>query len=93
MPNVGSAYVTLMPSMKGFAAGVNKGISGIDTSSSGKAIGVKTAKGFAGGFASGGIVIGAAAAVANQGDGSGIRLHEPRHLARGHHAQLPEGHG
>lgn len=66
MPNVGSAYVTLMPSMKGFAAGVNKGISGIDTSSSGKAIGAKTAKGFAGGFASGGIVIGAAAAVANK---------------------------
>lgn len=66
MPNVGSAYVTLMPSMKGFAAGVNKGISGIDTSSSGKAIGAKAAKGFAGGFASGGIVIGAAAAVANK---------------------------
>ena len=43
MPNVGSAYVTLMPSMKGFAAGVNKGISGIDTSPNGKAIGVKTA--------------------------------------------------
>lgn len=66
MPNVGSAYVTLMPSMKGFAAGVNKGISGIDTSPSGKAIGVKTAKGFAGGFASGGIVIGAAATVMNK---------------------------
>lgn len=66
MPNVGSAYVTLMPSMDGFAAGVNKGISGIDTSQSGKAMGAKTAKGFAGGFASGGIVIGAAAAIANK---------------------------
>ena len=66
MANVGSAYVTLMPSMKGFTAGVNKGISGIDTTASGKAMGIKTAKGFSGGFASGGIVAGAAMAVATK---------------------------
>lgn len=66
MPNVGSAYVTLMPSMKGFAAGVNKSISGIDTTASGKAMGIKAAKGFSGGFASGGIIAGAAMAVATK---------------------------
>lgn len=66
MPNVGSAYVTIMPSMKGFAAGVNKGISGIDVTASGKAMGIKAAKGFSGGFASGGIIAGAAMAVASK---------------------------
>lgn len=63
MTNLGTAYVSVMPSMKGFGAAVESGMSSIDTSKSGSAMGQKAAGGFAGGLAKGGAIAGAAAAV------------------------------
>lgn len=64
--NLGTAYVSVMPSMKGFGKAVESGMSGIDTTSAGTSMGQKTAKGFAGGMASEGVVIGAASAIATK---------------------------
>ena len=66
MSNLGTAYVSVMPSMKGFGAAIESGMSGIDTTSAGNKMGEKAASGFAGGMAKNGIVMGAASAMATK---------------------------
>lgn len=67
MTNLGTAYVSVMPSMKGFGAAVENGMSGVDTTRAGAAMGRKAATGFAGGLAKSGVIIGAASAIASRG--------------------------
>lgn len=64
--DLGTAYVSVMPSMKGFGKAVESGMSGVDTSKAGGSMGKKAAQGFAGGMASEGLVIGAASALATK---------------------------
>lgn len=61
--SVGTAYLTLIPSMNGFERKVNSQLAGMSTASGSRAMGRKAADGFAGGMASGGVVVGAAAAI------------------------------
>ncbi|MBQ6411115.1 MAG: tape measure protein [Atopobiaceae bacterium] len=64
--NLGTAYVSVMPSMQGFGAAVESGMSGIDTSKAGASMGSKAAAGFAGGMAKNGAIIGTASALATK---------------------------
>lgn len=64
--NLGTAYVSVMPSMKGFGAAVESGLSGIDTTGAGTEMGQRAANGFAGGMAKGGAIMGAASALATK---------------------------
>lgn len=57
-----SAYITLIPSLKGAQASIAKQLGGIDTTSAGNAIGKKAGAGFLGGFA----VAGAVGAIASK---------------------------
>lgn len=68
--DLGTAYVSVMPSMKGFGPAVQSGLSGIDTSASGDAMGKKAADGFAGGLAKSGAIVGAAAALTEKALGA-----------------------
>lgn len=61
--NLGTAYVSVMPSMQGFGSAVEAGLSGVDTSSAGTKMGERAGSGFAGGLAKGGAIMGAASAV------------------------------
>lgn len=64
--NLGTAYVSVVPSMQGFGKAVESGMSNIDTTAAGAAMGSKAASGFAGGMAKNGAVIGAASALASK---------------------------
>lgn len=57
-----SAYITLIPSLKGAQASITKQLGGIDTTGAGNAIGKKAGAGFLGGFA----VAGAVGAIASK---------------------------
>ena len=63
MANLGTAYISVMPSMQGFGKAVESGLSGIDTSSAGNKLGQKAATGFAGGMAKSGAIMGVASSV------------------------------
>ena len=51
-----SAYITLIPSLKGAQASIAKQLGGVDTTGAGNSIGSKAGKGFIGGFAVAGAV-------------------------------------
>ena len=70
MAEIGSAYFTLMPSMKGVSAAINKGLAGVDTSSAGSSMGDKAGKGFGKGLLGAGAIAGAAAAVTSKALGA-----------------------
>lgn len=60
MAELASAYVTLIPSLKGAQTSIEKQLGGINTSKAGKQMGASAGKGFGAGF---GAIIGATAAV------------------------------
>ena len=59
-----TAYLTLVPSLKGAQASITKQLGGVDTTSAGKQMGDKTSAGFGGGFNIKGLAVAAAATAA-----------------------------
>lgn len=59
-----TAYLTLVPSLKGAQASITKQLGGVDTTSAGKQMGDKASSGFGGGFNIKGLAVAAAATAA-----------------------------
>lgn len=64
-----TAYITLIPSLRGAAASITKQLGGVDTSGAGKTMGGKAGNGFASGLLGTGTIAGAAAAVTSEAMG------------------------
>lgn len=64
-----SAYITLMPSLKGAQAAISKQLGKIDTSGAGNTMGAKAGGGFASGLLGAGAIAGAAATVTSKAMG------------------------
>jgi tape measure domain-containing protein len=69
MAELATAYITLIPSLRGAAASITKQLGEVDTSGAGKTMGGKAGGGFASGLLGAGAIAGAAAAVTSKAMG------------------------
>lgn len=69
MAELASAYITLIPSLKGAQSAISKQLGGVDTGGIGQKLGTKASSGFAGGFGKMGAVAGVVGAVTSKAIG------------------------